>query len=196
MEAHTFSRLVSFFIDIIVLSILLSLLTFWIPESKTYTEAKERDNEITNQFSKGEITSEQFFNEYFENSYVMEKERVGISIISVILSLGYFGTYAFYNNGQTLGKRLMRIKVVTDKDKSPSHISLIARALIINSVLASLLSCIIILFITKGQYVYTIGAIQVIQSIIMVISLFMVAFKKDKRGIHDIIAKTKVVQTN
>lgn len=194
MEAHTFSRIVAFFIDIILLSILLSLLTFWVPTSKNYKEALENENTIMEKYRDNEISSSEFLNQYFENYYVKDKENIITSVISIVLSLGYFGSFAFYNNGQTLGKKLMRIKVSTNDNKNPSHLSLIVRALIINSIFTSVLSCILILFIAKNQYIYTIGVLQVIQSLVMLASILMVAFSKEKRGLHDLIAKTKVVQ--
>lgn len=194
MEAHTFSRIVAFFIDIILLSILLSLLTFWVPTSKNYKEALENENTIMEKYRDNEISSSEFLNQYFENYYVKDKENIITSVISIVLSLGYFGTFAFYNNGQTLGKKLMRIKVSTNDNKNPSHLSLIVRALIINSIFTSVLSCILILFIAKNQYIYTIGVLQVIQSLVMLASILMVAFSKEKRGLHDLIAKTKVIQ--
>ena len=194
MEAHTFSRIVAFFIDIILLSLLLSLLTFWIPTSKSYKEALENENNIMEKYRDNKINSSEFLNQYFENYYVKDKENIITSVISIVLSLGYFGTFAFYNNGQTLGKKLMKIKVSTYDSKNPSHLSLIIRTLIINSIFTSILSCILILFIAKNQYIYTIGLLQVIQSFIMLISLLMVAFSKEKRGLHDLLAKTKVIQ--
>lgn len=194
MEAHTFTRIVAFVIDLIILSFVLSLLTFWIPLSKEYTEAVDNENTIMENYRKGKITSEEFFNQYFENSYVKDKEKIVISIVSLILSMGYFGTFAYYNDGQTLGKKLLKIKVVDLDNKKPSHLSLITRALIINGVLVSFLSCIVIMIITKYDYYYTIGLLQVIQTVIMIASLIMIAFKNDKKGIHDILAKTKVVE--
>lgn len=194
MEAHTFSRIVAFFIDIILLSLLLSLLTFWIPTSKSYKEALENENTIMEKYRDNKINSSEFLNQYFENYYVKDKENIITSVISIVLSLGYFGTFAFYNNGQTLGKKLMKIKVSTIDGKNPSHLSLVIRSLIINSIFTSILSCILILFITKNQYIYTIGILQVLQSFIMLISLLMIAFSKGKRGLHDLLTRTKVIQ--
>lgn len=195
MEAHTFTRIVAFFVDLIILSLILSLLTFWIPTSKSYEEAIENEDTIITSYRKGDITPEEFFNKYFENSYVKDKEKVIISVVSIILSLGYFGTFAYYNDGQTLGKKMLKIKVVDLDNKKASHLSLMLRTLIVNGVLVSILSCIIIMLITKYDYFYTIGLLQVIQTIIMISSLFMVAFRNDKKGIHDLLAKTKVIES-
>ena len=196
MKAHTFTRLAAYFIDVIILTIFISILTFWTPSSnnKKYNDAIENESKIMEKFNNQEISTKEFLNEYFENYYVKDKETVLVSLVSVIVSLGYFGTFAFYNNGQTLGKKLMKIKIVSKDGTEASHLSFITRALIINSVFTSVLSCIIILFINKSQYIYTIGLLQVIQTAVIITSLIMVAFRTDKRGLHDFAAKTKVIQ--
>jgi uncharacterized RDD family membrane protein YckC len=196
MEAHTFTRLIAFFVDIIILSIFIAIITFWVPsnDSKAYKDAVENESKIMEKFKDGEITTQEFIKQYFENYYIKDKETVLISLITVVVSLGYFGTFAFYNNGQTFGKKLMKIKIVSNDGKEAPHLSLIIRALIINSILTSMLSCVLILFIEKNQYIYTIGLLQLIQTMVLIASLIMVAFRNDKRGIHDIISKTKVIQ--
>ena len=40
---------------------------------------------------------------------------------------------------------------------------------------------------------YSVSVVSVIESLFIVISLLMMLYKKDGRGLHDIIAKTKVI---
>ena len=50
-----------------------------------------------------------------------------------------------------------------------------------------------ILLLKKELYLSISNTISIIQSLIVIISVFMILFSKQKRGIHDIITKTEVV---
>ena len=51
MEAHTFTRIISFFIDIILVSLLLGLLTFWVPTSQKYIDASNEEQKIMEKYT-------------------------------------------------------------------------------------------------------------------------------------------------
>ena len=39
MEAHSFTRIVAYLIDIIIVSLFMTIITYWIPVSKEYEES-------------------------------------------------------------------------------------------------------------------------------------------------------------
>ena len=98
-----------------------------------------------------------------------------------------------YNNGQTVGKKLMKIKVKSITDESLSINTMLFRALIIYGIAANIINLILILLLKKELYLSISNTISIIQSLIVIISVFMILFSKQKRGIHDIITKTEVV---
>lgn len=193
-NAFTYQRIVSYIIDIVLVGIVATLITFWIPQSETYKKAIEDQNEYTEQYTNKEIDIDEYVDKYYESRYVTEKETIMQSIITVVITFGYFATFAYYNNGQTLGKKIMHIKVVNEDDKEVSHLQLALRALIINECFFSIVSIIMLMFIKSDQYLYTVGVVGTIQSMIVFISLLMIIIRKDKRGLHDILCKTKVVE--
>ena len=71
---------------------------------------------------------------------------------------------------------------------------LIFRSLIINSIFVNMLNFALMLFINKDFYGYTTVFLESIQYIILITIFFMVLFRKDGRGLHDIIANTIVVK--
>lgn len=139
MEAHTIHRIAAYLVDVFILSILLSLLTFWIPVSDKYNESVEKQETLLSDYKSEKIDESQLYKELFSISYTMEKETKVISIISIILTLGYFGTFAYYNNGQTLGKKLLKIKVASSNEKKLKHWQFIGRTLVANSVIESIM---------------------------------------------------------
>lgn len=190
MEAHTFQRIAAYIIDVFIVSLILTLLTFWIPVSDKYTQTFENQDNLVTSNQSSEIDSI----EYSSIRYTIDKETQVVTVISSILSLGYFATYAYYNNGQTLGKKLMKIRIVSNDNKELNHIRFICRSLIVNSILVSLLSTLLLCFTKPNQYMYIVGVLQSIQGLFIMVSILMVAFRSDRKGIHDLLLNTNVIQ--
>ena len=141
--------------------------------------------------------------EYLEKSkdvvYEIDKIAVPSTLIKVVLYIGYFVVFQAYNKGQTLGKKLMKIKVInTKKDELTGSnkvtVNQIAiRSIIINSIAINLLMVGSVLFMGKDSYYYASLSIQGLSFLIIVVSLLMIFFRKDGKGLHDVAANTKVV---
>ena len=191
----TLNRIVSYLIDMAIITILLTVITAWIPISDKYVEAsKERDGLVT-KLRENEISYKEYYDTNMKCSYIMEKENIIVTLITIVVSLGYFGTFAYYMNGQTLGKKLTRIRIVDNENKDLSHSKMLLRTLIINGLFINIVSTILLLFITENDYSY-VFFLSVIHAIYVIISLFFVAFRKDKRGLHDLLIGTKVINVS
>ena len=90
----------------------------------------------------------------------------------------------------------MHIQIVKDDDSELTINNLIFRSLIINSIFADMLVLGFVIFASKSVYFYGVGTIEVIQYIVVLVSAFMVMFSKSSRGLHDLVAHTKVVRDN
>lgn len=193
MKAYFLQRLISYLIDFFIVIVVVSCITFFIPVSNSYDEALKKSNEVSNAYLNGEIDSHEYLVEYGKANYTMAKENMIVTVINLLITVAYFGTYAYYKNGQTIGKKLMHIKVESLDGRNPSHATFIFRALFIYGVIASIISLIILQLIQADMYSYTVLVVETIQSILVFISALMIMFRKDTRGLHDLIFKTKVV---
>ncbi len=188
----TLNRMVAYLIDMAIITIVLTILTAWMPISNTYKEASEERDRQTDLLKSEEISLGQYYENNMKYSFIMEKETVVLTILSIVVSLGYFGTFAYYNNGQTLGKKLVKIKIVDKEKKEVSHLKMLFRSLIINGLIVNIISTLIVLFTTEKEYQYAI-ILSFIHSVFLIVSFFMVAFRKDKMGLHDLIVGTNVI---
>ena len=113
--------------------------------------------------------------------------------MGIILSLFYFVVLQFYFNGQTLGKKIMKLRVVSNDNKNINIFSFLIRSLIVNEIFISSLNLICILFLSKNVYFTYSKVIYFVTYFIEILIVFTIIFSKDNRGIHDILANTKVI---
>ena len=193
MPAQFNKRFFAYIIDIFIVLVIANLITMFIPISeKTQDYYKELQTTQKKMYDK-EIDVKEYADIVLEDNYNISKGTVLISLTSIIIYILYFVVYQVYNNGQTVGKKLMKIKVKSITDESLSINTMLFRALIIYGIAANIINLILILLLKKELYLSISNTISIIQSLIVIISVFMILFSKQKRGIHDIITKTEVV---
>ena len=193
MPAQFNKRFFAYIIDIFIVLVIANLITMFIPISeKTQDYYKELQTTQKKMYDK-EIDVKEYTDIVLEDNYNISKGTVLISLTSIIIYILYFVVYQVYNNGQTVGKKLMKIKVKSITDESLSINTMLFRALIIYGIAANIINLILILLLKKELYLSISNTINIIQSLIVKISVFMILFSKQKRGIHDIITKTEVV---
>lgn len=193
MPAQFNKRFFAYIIDIFIVLVIANLITMFIPISeKTQDYYKELQTTQKKMYDK-KIDVKEYTDIVLEDNYNISKGTVLISLTSIIIYILYFVVYQVYNNGQTVGKKLMKIKVKSITDESLSINTMLFRALIIYGIAANIINLMLILLLKKELYLSISNTISIIQSLIVIISVFMILFSKQKRGIHDIITKTEVV---
>lgn len=193
MPAQFNKRFFAYIIDIFIVLVIANLITMFIPISeKTQDYYKELQTTQKKMYDK-EIDVKEYTDIVLEDNYNISKGTVLISLTSIIIYILYFVVYQVYNNGQTVGKKLMKIKVKSITDEPLSINTMLFRALLIYGIAANIINLILILLLKKELYLSISNTISIIQSLIVIISVFMILFSKQKRGIHDIITKTEVV---
>ncbi len=193
MKAYFLQRMSAYIIDLLIITLVSYVVLLFVPVSNKYNKAYDEYNEALNSYVDKKIDEEEFLDIYSKTNYTMSKEGAAFTIINMLITVAYFGTYCYYKNGMTIGKKLMKIKIVSNNGKQVNHFTLILRSMLINGVITSTLSLIVLFIIKPNMYISTIGVIEIVQSLFVIITLFMTMIRKDGRGLHDLICKTKVV---
>ena len=196
IKAMFSQRVLAFLIDLVLLSMITSLITMFIPMNDTATKLYEEQNRVLEDYVAGNVPMEEYVNQMIDLGYDISKQTVIISIVGVVISLLYYVVYPCYNNGQTFGKKLMKIKIKKTNDKELSMNDLLIRSMINNSILVNIITIALVLFLSKDLYLSTSSLLSSIQYLVLIISLIMIAFTKNAQGIHDKVAKTEVVQAD
>ncbi len=192
-RADFMQRFMAFILDIIIVTMVVDIISMPFVDSKNTEKLMNESNEVVQKYVDGEINIDTYVTEMIPIIYRTEKNNGFISLITIVMEILYFVVFQIYNDGQTIGKKLLKIKVVS-KDGKLTMNQMIFRSLIINSILVELISFGFMLFASQKTYFYGVGSFEIIQYIILLISAFMVIFGESKEGLHDKIAHTKVLK--
>ena len=190
MKADFFKRIFAYMIDYFIILLVLSFITANINVGSDITE---KVNNLTNEYKNGNITIEEYNEEALPLNYELTKRKLPVNVITCVIIIGYYIVFAYFNKGQTLGKKICKIRVVNDKGERACIWNILIRSLFIYGIITTLYSLISINFLDIESFNYSVSVVSVIESLFIVISLLMMLYKKDGRGLHDIIAKTKVI---
>jgi len=194
-------RGLAYLLDMIIVSCIASILYLGVDAifnfDTSITETyNEKTTEIADKLTNQEITDEEYIEEFMNLSTKyyqgMAEESVPLGLIEFIVLIGYMVAIPYYNKGQTLGKKTLNIKVVDKKGKLPSLNTFFLRGLINYSLYVSIVELLLVFILKKGFFETSL-VIEGLSIVIMLISIIMILFNEDKRGIHDHISGTKVV---
>lgn len=198
MKASLFKRVTAYIIDVIILSVIISIISSIFFSSSNIEVLKNELSAVFNEYAEGKISIITYINKVSDINYDIDYETIGYTIIQFIIYVLYFIIYQFKNNGQTLGKKIMKIRIINCNDNETDYNSLttdslVKRSLIVNELFVIMFSLTAILTVDRRYYYNLIIFINIIQSLIIFISCFMILYRKDGKTIYDIFANTQVV---
>ena len=189
-------RFLAFLLDIFLISIVASIISYPFLDIDSIQKLNESSAEVMENYATGKINQKEYFNESSTISYELARKQGVNTLVIIFLNILYFVVYQIKNNGQTLGKQILKIRVVDSSHGDLSMNQMIFRALIINSILLDMISFGVLIFANQSSYFYGVSFLMFIQFCILSVSTFMIMFGKNRRGLHDLVAHTDVVRCN
>lgn len=194
-------RLIAYLLDILIVTCLVSLIISIRainPHYDEYIKYTEKYTATLEDYLKGNIDEETMINSSQKNYYYIAKYSVSYNIISIIVIIGYYVFFQKYTGGQTLGKKIMKIKVTNLNNEDPGLISYLIRAIIlyfvyVGGIIPLIINTILVYILNSSNYLVVTSLINYLFVLLMFANLIVILVSKDKKGIHDIIAKTKVI---
>ena len=208
-------RVGAFFIDMLLVSLLaitLSGLSYLNPYKEKYEKVTDEYKEVLYEYqsvltSEGSssITNLKVLNEYLNTSIIpvlknIEKYSIFYSLWYLIVYFLYFGIFTFFNDGQTLGKKIFKIRVVNKGSNKLSFNRVLRRCLINGTSLYYGINIILIFRILStfinDTYIFTntyfiLEFLSIALELSLVISLF---FSKGTRLTNDLFAQTEIIE--
>lgn len=186
-------RIIAFVIDIVIVSLVVSLINLLPldPYKDKYKDAYEKYNEVVQKSTEDEKND--YKDEIIELNYEVYKYRTYSSMFSATALILYFGVLPLVMNGQTLGKKIMKLRVVSNNEKKLNFWKYLIRIVILNNIWLSLINVGAVYVVSGIKFYYVTYVISMLSSLIYMLNLIMVMFRKDNRGLHDMVAGTKVI---
>lgn len=191
---YFFQRLLAFIIDIIIVGMVSSLLSTPFLKNDSIEKLSSDVNATMQQYVDGKIDMKTYFSQYIDISYEMSRINGISTIIEIIVLILYFIILQYYNNGQTFGKKIMKIRVIRCDNNDLDINDLVVRSLVANSILINMIILAFTIFAGKNLYFYALLIFECVNYLLIILSLFMILFSKQSRGIHDLLAHTRVVR--
>ena len=165
------------------------------PNAEEYDKVYD---EFTTYVEKNSTTSDGLKNimsgdEYKNFSYKLSKLQIPNSILNIVITFGYFVVFQYLNKGQTVGKRLMKIRVKSKDGKRAGFVQILVRSLLINEIIASIILVIFISTMSQSMYLKANRIVELIDMLIVYGSLGFIMFRPDACGLHDLLMNTVVV---
>lgn len=192
-KAVFFQRLIAFIIDLMIVSILASIISIPFIDSKKIDDLNEKSVDLVEKYSNKKVNTNEYVAEYINISYDLARESGPITIIELLVGISLYIILPLYYNGQTIGKKILKIRIKSDVGELTSN-QLIFRAFIANSMLVNIISLFLMIFSSREIYFYCVGLFLLIQYIITFISIIMVMYTKNGLAIHDKLVHTRVVK--
>lgn len=207
MNKYVYRRISAFLIDVFLVtfvSTIFSSISYVNPFIENYKVAYDEYREIYKSENESVLTNPtiknvvDYSNKMSKQIYKIDYSMLFNNIYYLVFSFLYFVLFAYFTNGQTLGKKLFKLKVVRQDGEKVKLSNLMLRTLLSGSSIFMGVNIIVViqlllLMIPQNQaYFYAILFSSMISYIIEIIGLVLL-FSKEHRSLDDIIGSTKVI---
>lgn len=191
-------RLLAYIIDILIVGFVASALAnidILNPYLDNYLESYESFNETLKNINEENVMdmfySAEFVSQY-QNTLKYSVYSTGISLVCYFL---YFVGFQKWNKNQTVGKKLMNLKVVNKNKKDDVKVwqYLIRTLIVYNLFFSGLNVCLALCFNTKLFFTLSL-IVSIIGYVITYLGYGMILFRKDGKGLHDLLSGTEVME--
>lgn len=185
-------RLVAYLFDMMVLMGILMLIYYFLPESHNITVLNQEFDHVNDLLFSNNISFGSYLTRVASIMQELDKERILYSLINAVYIIVYFVIIPFKTK-KTFGMSLMGLKYES-KDGKFSVDDLLVRSMITCGLLYLLASLVLIYVLPSIAYFLTNIIFAIIQISLVVISFFMVLYRKDHRGLQDLWSRTVITR--
>jgi len=187
-------RLLAYVIDLLIIGLCFGPIVMSKEKDENLMKLRSELNIVNELRANKEYKASEHFERYTVITQQIDQECIIYKVLNIIFILGYFTILPYFWNGQTIGKRVMKIKVMSEEDEKVTIVNYLIRNLI--NGLGHMILILLFLYLLPNKMYFAVQLIlSFIQIILVMTSIYMILYRKDKRGLHDVFSGTKVVST-
>lgn len=184
-------RTCAFLFDMMILLGILVFVYYFVPESSNVAVLNGEFNSVNDLLFSGKIDYLTYLNRISIIMQDLDKERIIYSLFNAIYIVTYFVIIPWFTK-KTLGMHIMGLNYYK-KSGEISLDDLLVRSMVTCGLLYLLASLVLIYALPSVLYFALNTFFAILQISLAIISIFMVIYRKDNRGLQDIWSKVIVV---
>ena len=189
MKVSFKKRLFAYLIDFVLLTTIVTIINCVLPTTTKQVEINKELDSLQQDLLDGEIDNKQYFDGYKKLLPELDKSNMAINVCNLVFILGYFIIIPVVNNGQTLGKKILKIKI----EKIDGNLTI--RDMVITTSLLQLMISSTLVYIVNNDIYYNLSIfVSLLQILLVIITSFMIIYRKDEKGVQDLITGTQVIE--
>lgn len=195
-KPYIHKRIIAYIIDIFIVAMISSILILPFNKNDQYDLKLNELKEVTDKYSKKEISEEEYLSKFNDVNYDLTKININQTIAVAVVCLVYFVGFNYYKNGQTFGKKLMKLRIVSKDESKLSINQLFIRTLVGGTVLSNATTAILMFTLSKENYLIYESKLSSVFGFIYILCFAFMLYRSDGKGLHDLLASTLVVNDN
>ena len=190
MKANLRKRAFCYILDLLIITIVGSVLSMVVPKSTEYIAAQDDISVLSESYLNQEIGFTEYFNEYSVLAKKVDQNNILYVSLCFVFNLIYFIIIPLFLKGRTVGMVISKLSV---KNKSNSlFLAVLIRGIVAYGLLYYLFG-LIILLIPGNIYFITLTILAIIQILVVICSIFMIKYRDDKRSLADILSNSNIL---
>ena len=195
MKSKFSNRFLAYLIDIIIVALVFLCLSSFMPKNHNISVLENEITDLRSSYLKKEIDTKVYFNRYAIIRKNLDQQYIPSNLLNVIIILCYFVLVPYYWDGKTIGKKIFKLKIVkSEPNEKVSLNNYLVRSIINNGVLCFLISMSTVFLFDDSKYLLITIICGILQFLLVIISSFMIIYRHDKKGVHDLVSGTQVIK--
>ena len=186
-------RALAYIIDMFIVSVIISVMSYNINTTKIDKLNKEADS-LMKDYVNGKVSTDKYIKDFASINYDISRESSVNTGIYLVVCIGYFLVFQYLNDGASIGKKLVGIKIVSNDNKKVSFLQMFIRTSIVNDIINNSMILILIYMTSNMNYFIGYGIINFICNLFVIVCIFMIIYRKDKLALNDIMSKSYVME--
>ena len=102
--------------------------------------------------------------------------------------------FQYLNDGASIGKKLMKIKIVSNDNSKVNFLQMFIRTSIVSDIITNIMILILVYMTSNMKFFVGSGIINFVCNMFIIISVFMLIFRKDNLTLNDMMSKSCVIE--
>lgn len=186
-------RFLAFLLDLLIVGFLFIILYKILPVTENVKELNHSIAILGEKLLSSNISLSNYIAGFARLTYQIDKINVLHTGINVLLVIFYFVIVPIITKGYTLGLYLFKLKI-EKKDGKITILDLLKRNVITTGIVYMIMNVFFVSFLSYKIYFFAIIILGIIQFSLVILSTFMIIYRKDQKGLQDLFSKTYIAR--